>query len=78
MTAVGLAVERMEGVLQVGIVDIDDVILNACGVIIGFGNIRGRGSRAIGPHGFGNSGRFPKPHLPSDLAAELPADRPTR
>ncbi len=34
--AVGLTLEGMEGILQVGIVDIDDVILNACGVMIGF------------------------------------------
>lgn len=42
--AVGLTLEGMEGILQVGIVDIDDVILNACGVIVGFSvfSVRGR------------------------------------
>ncbi|MFM7815691.1 MAG: VanZ family protein [Verrucomicrobiota bacterium] len=47
--AVGLALEGMEGILQVGIVDIDDVILNACGVIVGFGFSRVRGQRGTDP-----------------------------
>ena len=34
--AVGLAIEGMEVVFRVGIFDIDDVILNAVGVIIGY------------------------------------------
>jgi glycopeptide antibiotics resistance protein len=35
--AVGLAMEGMEVVFRVGIFDIDDVILNALGVMIGYG-----------------------------------------
>jgi glycopeptide antibiotics resistance protein len=34
--AVGLAIEGMEVVFRVGIFDIDDVILNALGVMIGY------------------------------------------
>lgn len=34
--AVGLAMEGMEGMFSVGIVDVDDVILNALGVMIGY------------------------------------------
>jgi glycopeptide antibiotics resistance protein len=34
--AVGLAIEGMEVVFRVGIFDIDDVILNAFGVMIGY------------------------------------------
>lgn len=34
--AVGLAMEGMEGIFHVGIVDIDDVILNALGVMCGY------------------------------------------
>jgi len=35
--AVGLTMEGMEGLFRVGIVDIDDVILNAFSVMIGYG-----------------------------------------
>ena len=35
--AVGLAMEGMEGVFRVGTVDVDDVILNALGVMVGYG-----------------------------------------
>jgi glycopeptide antibiotics resistance protein len=35
--AVGLAMEEMEVVFRVGIFDIDDIILNAFGVMIGYG-----------------------------------------
>ena len=35
--AAGLAIEVMQTVLRVGIFDIDDVILNALGVMIGYG-----------------------------------------
>jgi glycopeptide antibiotics resistance protein len=35
--AVGLVIEGMEAVFRVGIFDVDDVILNALGVVIGFG-----------------------------------------
>ena len=34
--AVGLTMEGMEGVFRVGIVDVDDVILNAFGVVSGY------------------------------------------
>jgi glycopeptide antibiotics resistance protein len=34
--AVGLAIEGMEVVFRVGIFDIDDVILNALGVMLGY------------------------------------------
>jgi len=34
--AVGMSMEGMEGLFRVGIVDIDDVILNAVGVVIGY------------------------------------------
>jgi glycopeptide antibiotics resistance protein len=34
--AVGLTMEGMEGVFRVGIVDVDDVMLNALGVMIGY------------------------------------------
>ncbi len=39
--AVGLAMEGMEGLFRVGIVDVDDVILNALGVMIGYCLCRG-------------------------------------
>jgi len=35
--AVGVAMETMEGLFRVGIVDIDDVLLNALGVLVGYG-----------------------------------------
>ena len=35
--ASGLAIEGLQTMLQVGIFDIDDVILNACGVLVGHG-----------------------------------------
>jgi glycopeptide antibiotics resistance protein len=48
--AVGFAMEGMEGLFRVGIVDVDDVILNAFGVMIGYGlftifrNAKGKGN----------------------------------
>jgi glycopeptide antibiotics resistance protein len=38
--AVGVTMEVMEGVLRVGVVDVDDVILNALGVMSGYGVCR--------------------------------------
>ena len=35
--AVGLAMESMEVVFRVGIFDVDDIMLNACGVMLGYG-----------------------------------------
>jgi glycopeptide antibiotics resistance protein len=35
--AVGLAMESMEVVFRVGIFDVDDILLNACGVMLGYG-----------------------------------------
>ena len=35
--AVGVTIEVMEGILRVGVVDVDDVILNALGVMSGYG-----------------------------------------
>ena len=35
--AVGLAMEGMEGLFRMGAVDVDDIILNAFGVMIGYG-----------------------------------------
>ena len=49
--AVGLTMEGMEGVFRIGIVDVDDVILNAFGVVSGYWVftfwVRQRGTRLL-------------------------------
>lgn len=38
--AIGLSFELMEAIFRVGIFDVDDILLNACGVIVGYGVFR--------------------------------------